>query len=191
MKGMGNSSNQSSPKTPNWRLAHAVLGNSNVSSERQSQELWRAAAADRGDHLAEALGSPLLANACVLATQTTSPSQAVREFEQSALDSHAASLALDLGKRALARSVANKTGPVGFASELFAETAGYYASRDLPSFVGAPGRIETTSKTIALKEQIRGHAREIAKTFSIETDPKGWRNYIIKVLNALQKGSER
>ncbi len=185
---MGTSSNQPSPKTPNWRLANSVLGNPNASPERQHQELWRAAIGDQGNALADALGNPLLANACILSARSKSPSEAIRRFEQSLLDSHNASLILDLGKRALARTVAAKQGSTGFASELFAETVSYYASRDLPSLVGAKGRISTTSDAIKLKNQIRDHARRIAKMIPVKTDPKGWKVYVSKVLDALQGG---
>ena len=89
---MGTSTNQSSPKTPNWRIANAVLGNPSTSPERQHQELWRAAIGDQGDALAEALGNPLLGNACALSTRSKSPSEAIRRFEQSLLDSHNASV---------------------------------------------------------------------------------------------------
>ena len=99
---MGTSSNQPSPKTPSWGLANAVLGQPSASMERQHQELWRAAIGDQGDALLDALGSPLLANACVLSTKSSSPSEAIGGFEQSLLDSHNAGLMLDLGKRALA-----------------------------------------------------------------------------------------
>ena len=188
---MGTSSNQPSPKTPSWRLAKAVLGSPSASPERQHQELWRAAIGDQGDALVEALGNPLLANACVLSTQSRSPYEAIGRFEQSLLDSHNAGLMLDLGKRALIRTVAAKKGAAGFASELFAETVSYYASRDLPSFVGAKGRILTTSDAIELKNQIQEHTRKIAKMFPVKTDPKGWKNYVSKVLDALQRGEKK
>lgn len=188
---MGTSSNQPSPKTPSWRLANAVLGNPGASPERQHQELWRAAIGDQGDALLEALGGPLMANACALSKRSRSTVEAIGRFEQSLLRSHNASFILDLGKRALVRTVAAKKGAAGFASELFAETVSYYASRDLPSFVGAKGRIMTTSDAIELKNQIRHRAREIAKIFPVKTDPKGWKNYVSKVLDALQKGKEK
>jgi hypothetical protein len=188
---LGTSSNQSSPKTPNWRIANAVLGNPSASPERQHEELWRAAIGDQGDALAEALGNPLLGNACALSARSKSPAEAIRQFDQSLLDSHNAGLILDLGKRALIRTVAAGKGAAAFAQELFAETISYYACRDLPSFVGAKGRISTTSDAIDLKDQIRNHARHIAKMFPVKTDPRGWKIYVSKVLGALQKGEQR
>ena len=188
---MGTSANQPSPKTPNWRLANAVLGNVTTSPERQHQELWRAAFGDQGDALVEALGNPLLAKACALSKRSISPSEAIGRLEKSLLDSNNASLILDLGKRALIRTVAARKGAAGFASELFVETVSYYASRDLPSFVGAKGRISTTSDAIELKNQIREHTRKITKMFPVKTDPKGWKNYVSKVLDALQKGEKK
>jgi hypothetical protein len=187
---MGTSSNQSSPRTPNWRLAHAVLGRPDVDAPTQSQELWRAAQGDQGEALLDGLGSSLLAAACNAAAKAENPSQAMRTFEQSLIEQKAAGIFLDLGMRALAKSVAAKTGEVGFASELFAEATAYYASRDLPSFVAAAGRLSTTSDSIQLKDRLRSIAREAALNVPLKTDPKGWRAYVSKVLRSLQEGSK-
>jgi len=188
---MGTSSNQRSPRTPNWRLAHAVIGRADVSASSQSQELWRAASGDQGDALLGGLGSPLLASACETAAKAQSPSQAVASFENTLINEGAAGIFLDLGARALARSVATKSGENGFASELFAEAVAYYASRDLPSYVAAPGRVKNTSDSIVLKEQLKSIARETAMKVPLKTDPKGWRDYVSKVLQNLQSGGKR
>jgi len=184
---MGTSSNHRSPNTPNWNITRSVLGNPQVSEDLQSREIWRAAMADRGDALMNDLGMPLLATACEIAAHATSLSEALGKFEQSVLSTHAASLTLDLGKRALARAVAMKSGATGFAAELFAETAGYYASRDLPSFVGAPGRVKTTTEAIALKDNLKNLARQTAQSVPVRTDPTGWKDYVSSVLTTLQK----
>jgi len=184
---MGTSSNHRSPNTPNWNLTRSVLGNTQVSEDLQSREIWRAAIADRGDVLKSDLGMPLLAAACDIAGRATSASEALNRFEQSVLSNHAASLTLDLGKRALARAVATKSGADGFAAELFAETAAYYASRDLPSFVASVGRVNTTTEAIMLKEKLMNLARKAAQSVPVRTDPAGWKDYISRVLSTLQK----
>jgi hypothetical protein len=94
-----------------------------------------------------------------------------------------------MGKRALARSAAAKSGAEGFASELFAEAASYYVSRDLPGFVGEPGRVGTTTDAINFKEQIRSVARDAALSAgTVRTDPDGWQQYVSDVLKALGRG---
>lgn len=187
---MGTSSNQRSPQTPNWRLAQALIGRSDVSALRQSQELWRAALGDQGDALFDGLGSPLLAAACENAAKDISPSQAINAFEKHLIDQNAASVYFDLGARALARAVSLKAGKTGFVSELFAEVISYYASRDLPSYVAASGRVKTTTDSIALKEQLRCIARKAASQVKVQTDPKGWKIYISKVIGNLQAGGK-
>ncbi len=184
---MGTSSNQSSPNVPEWRPAQAALGHLDWPAERQSEELWQSALADRDGRLTEELADPLLATACEIAEERIPPDSAVQSFDNTLNQQHAAGLTLDMAKRALARSSAAESGSLGFAEELFAEATSYYASRDLPSFVGAPGRIQTTSDSIALKENLRNIAREAARTAaSIATDPEGWRSYISEVLASLR-----
>ena len=188
---MGTSSNHPSPNTTNWNITRSVLGNTQVSEDLQSREIWRAALADRGDALKNDLGMPLLAAACEIATHAKSASEALGKFEQNVLSTHAAGLTLDLGRRALARAVAIKSGANGFAAELFAETAAYYASRDLPSFVGAPSRVKTTTEAIALKDNLKNLARQAAQSVPVRTDPTGWKNYVAGVLAALQKEGKK
>lgn len=188
---MGTSSNQASPSTPNWRVANAVLGKEGASPEIQSRELWRAAVADRGQALVDALASPLLARAVELAESSKGPGDALRSFERVVLDAKGAGLMLDLGKRALARAVAAGTGSAGFASELFSEVAGYYVSRDLPSFTAAPGRVGTISDAIVLKDRVRTVASEAARSLPIPEEPAGWRDYVSSVVDVLRRGGRR
>ena len=184
---MGTSSNQSSPNTPNWQPAQAILGDPNWSVERQSEELWRSALMDRDGRLAEELVDPLLASACEIAEERIPPVSAVQSFNDTLCEQYAAGLTLDMAKRALARASASGSGSVGFAEELFAEATSYYASRDLPSFVGAAGRIQTSTDSIDLKENLRNIAREAARTAGPPaTDTAGWQNYISRVIASLR-----
>ncbi|MDE0084721.1 MAG: hypothetical protein OXU23_03350 [Candidatus Poribacteria bacterium] len=188
---MGTSTNQSSPNIPRWQPVQTILGNLDWEAERQSMEIWQAAFTDRDGQLIEDLADPLLASACELAEERISPAQAVQSFDNTLSRQYAAGLTLDMAKRALARASADESGSVGFAEELFAEATSYYASRDLPSFVGAPGRVQTTSDSIALKENLRNIARSAARTAaSIATDPEGWRSYISKVIASLCGGED-
>ena len=60
---MGTSTSQPSPDTPSWRIARQVLGREAAPLARQSEEIWKAATADRGGRLSEELASPILAAA--------------------------------------------------------------------------------------------------------------------------------
>ena len=186
---MGTSSNHPSPNIPTWRPAKAILGRTDWAAERQSREIWQAALADREGRLRTDLGDPLLAGASRIAEAGLEPVSAVSSFHDSLNETQAAGLTLEMGKRALARAAAAKSGAEGFAAELFAEAASYYVSRDLPSFVGESGRVATTTDSIQFKEQIRNLAREAARSAGdVRTDPDGWQNYVSDVIARLQRG---
>lgn len=186
---MGTSSNHASPDTGGWRLAQAVLGRTAVPVEQQSVELWRAVAGDRGDRLLQDFGSPLLATAAAVAAETRTPVEALRRFDEAVRRERAAGLTLDMGRRALARTVATAGGAAAFGAELFAEAAGYYVSRDLPSYLGAAGRVATATEAVTLKEGFRTVARQAARSAAGEasppSDPQGWRAYVARVVNDL------
>lgn len=182
---MGTSTNQASPRTPSWGLVQAILGDPQVLVERQSQEIWRAAATDREGRLVADLGSSLLAVACGIASERTDPATAVGNFELFLLRERGFGLALDIAKRALARAAASGSGAPGFGAELFAEVISYYASRDLPGLVGS--RLPTTSSSIRLKEQLRGIARRAAAAVDPpSSSPDMWRTFVGSVLASLQ-----
>lgn len=202
---MNTSTNHPSPNTHVWRPAKAVLGRLDLDTAQQSLELWRSALSDRAGRLTAELTDPLIARACEIAEARMPPGRAVQSFDEVLVQQYAAGLMLDLAKRALARASASKSGSVGFASELFAETISYYASRDLPSFVGAPGRIQKISDSIALKEELQNIARGVARAVALVhadkcssefTDagrltattlstPDGWRTYVVEVISIL------
>jgi hypothetical protein len=143
---------------------------------------------ERNDLLLNDLSSPIIANACRIAERAESPSTAVKAFEDVLLQNRAAGLVLDLCKNALARAVAAGTGGQGFGTEFFAEMTDYYVSRDLPSYTAAPMRIRTISDAIQLKKQLRTAAADIAKSAGpVGTDAKGWHDYTVRVIRALQQ----
>lgn len=184
---MGTSVNHPSPNTPTWRLVSTVLGNINWSPNRQSEEIWQAALADRQGRLTNELGSPLLAEAGQIADTNRDPIIAIESFDNVLSREYASGLVYEMGKRALARAVATGTGSLGFASELFAETVAYYVSRDMPSVVGASDRIKTIRDAGTLKDSIKGLARETARQNGhLYTNAASWPNFVKTVLSALQ-----
>jgi hypothetical protein len=183
---MGTSRNDPSPNTPPWRMARAALGREQIGPERQVEALWRAAAADRGERLESAFAEPVLASACAIVEGASSVIDALNGFDSLVAERGAAGLAVDMGRRALARATAKGGTAAEFAGELFAEAASYYAARDLPSFIGAPGRVQSAAESLQLKSELRRVTKEVVSQIGKpSTDPEGWRQYVGGVLNAL------
>ena len=184
---MGTSKNVASPDTPPWRIALAILGRKDVPAARQHQEIWRSVEAERGPTFAEDFSQPTLAVACGLASSTKDVNIALLRYDTHISIEGKSGFALEIARRALARAVSGQQGGGGFVRELFAEATSYYASRDLPSFIGIRGRIETTSKAIALKAELK----EITKSVVLQAgppaiDPEGWTRYVNKVVHGLR-----
>jgi hypothetical protein len=186
---MGTSTSHPSPNTPSWRIARQVLGREAAPLARQSEEIWKAATADRGGRLGDELASPVLAAAGSVAAEATSAVDAVRAFNRIAAEQRATGLALEIGRRALMRAVTAGGGAAAFGAELFAEAASYYASRDLSSYVGAAGRVGTSSESIALKDGLRAIARGAAGEVPVRTDLDGWSAYVRGTLAVLTRGA--
>lgn len=185
---MGTSTNQRSPDRPTWRLAQALIGRTTVSPDDQARELWRAASLDPETNIAARLAHPILANACVSAATASTPSEAVRSYDSQLNETRAAGLVFDLARRALSRSVSERGGSEGFARELFAETVAYYASRDLPSYVGKRGRVATAREVIDLKRQIQHHVRELVRSQPLPTISKeSWSRYVARTVDRLTR----
>lgn len=184
---MGTSKNVSSPDTPPWKPLLAILGRSDISPERQAQEIWRSAFAERGIRLLDEFGSPAVAIACGIAAGSTDLRDASRSFTNYLAAEHRAGFATEIAKRALVRAISTNAGAEGFARELFAEATSYYASRDLPSFVGARGRIETVSSSIELKNKLKDIARTaVGSAGQPPIEPGRWAHFTETVIKKLR-----
>lgn len=151
---MGTSSNQRSPDTPNWRLARALIGNDSAPVERQSGELWRAATSDHDAGLLEFLCSPRTFAAATLTQVAATPRDAANSFFEIVKGSGNAPFLDAAASRALLRTVAKKGDARQFAGELLSEAVAYYASRELPSYLGRAGRVKSASGSIELKAKL-------------------------------------
>jgi len=172
---MGTSSNHRSPDVPSWRLARAMIGSDVAPPDQQSKELWRAASADPAADLIGYLGSERVYVAAKLSQGSSSPKEAAQAFGALVQQSGTAPFLDATTSRAMLRTVAKKGGMPQFAGELLAELIGHYASRDLPSYVGARGRIQKTSESIALKVRLQQIARDACKSPKVEVkDAKSW-----------------
>src|SRR6266851_7293053 len=184
---MGTSRNDRSPMTPPWKMALAVIATPDVPASRQSLEIWRAVAADRGDKLLRDFSNRSLAEACRWMSQRLPVHEALARFQRETKYESNAGLAIDIGRRALVRCAAERGDAAAFIGELFAEAASYYISRDVPSYVGARGRITSTSEAIRLKEVLRESTKQKVRSVGEpKLGPREWRSYISNVLNTLK-----
>jgi hypothetical protein len=152
----------------------------------QVAELWRAATADRDGVLRRELADPLLARAAdIAAASSGDPRAALEQYDRDVAESRSANFALEFGRRALARAALHETGVEGFGAELFAEATSYYVARDLPGFVGSPGRVQGAKAALTLKADLQKSAREIVSTATPATEPKAWVRYVDAALERL------
>jgi hypothetical protein len=180
---MGTSSNQRSRSIPTWLPARAVLGREGVAPDSQSRELWRAALGDQEALVRERLSSEVMRFACELASQKQPPNHSIARLDDFLQESPTPNLFDSIAKRALARAASKGGGRETFGAEVFAETASYLASRDIPSYVGAPGRIRSVNEAVELKAQLQERARTAAVNAPLkDTSSQRWRTYVANVL---------
>ena len=185
---MGTSRNDRSPETPKWKPVLAVIGNINVEAQRQNLEIWRAAFAESGELLRRSLGSPLLVQACRVVSQRLEVGNAIAAFDAAARETPEPSFISDLTRRAFIRSAARKDSVDEFIGETFSEIVTYYASRDLPSYIGAGGRISDVAASVNLKKTLQDTTKEkVASVGRPHLDSRSWRRYVARVLVELQK----
>jgi hypothetical protein len=130
--------------------------------------------------------------ACEIASQKQSPTQSLARLEDFLLESPGNPNLFDsIAKRALARAASKGGGGETFGAEIFAETASYLASRDIPSYVGTPGRIQNINEAVALKAQLQERARTAAANARLkDASLQRWRTYVANVLADLTRKAE-
>jgi hypothetical protein len=172
-----------------WQPLKAVLGRDSVPAERQSVEIWRAATAERGGNITLELGGEIVAYACSIASSSETATAAIAAYRREVLATKNVGMVVDIASRALARASYARTGSDGFAAELFAEVASYYASRDLPGVVADRGRVSNISESIMLKDEIRAIARgAVERTGPAPSEPAAWRSYVSAAIDELTGG---
>jgi hypothetical protein len=185
---MGTSRNDPSPRTPAWTPALAALGKEAVPPNKQLAEVWRAAIAQRGDSLLETLAHPALPRALGAAlAQSGDAEAAVEAFEAARSAAGAAGLQFDLARRAATRSASHGLNLNHTAAEFMAEVTDYFVSRDLPSFVGASGRVRNVAESELLRRSLRELARATSLVRGRIAGPKGWRQFVASAVERLKK----
>jgi len=184
---MRTSRNDRSPNTPPWRPVASVLGRPEITPDRQSQEIWRAAFGERREHLIADFCRPAMVDLLKVAASNPTPAMAIETFDHVISKRADAGLALNFARRALIRSAVAQGGIPSFVSELFAEASGYYVSRDLPSYVGSEGRVANISGSIELKSDIKNLTQIAARAAGVpRPDKKSWERYVSRVVDHLR-----
>ncbi len=185
---MGTSRNDPSPRIPAWTPALAALGKEAVPPNKQLAEVWRAAIAQRGDSLLDALAHPALPRMLGAAlAQSGDAEAAVGAFEDSRSAAGVAGLQFDLARRAAMRSASHGLDLNHTAAEFMAEVTDYFVSRDLPSFVGAAGRVRNVAESESLRRSLRDLARRASLVRGRISEPKSWRRFVASAVERLKK----
>jgi len=185
---MGTSTNQGSPRTPNWRAAQLAYESRDIPLDRALQEIWRAATNQEEGNIAFGLSSPIVARCLEIVSSEGSRDAALAKASSAIALSGEASLASTIAERAVALSFARGDRVTSFLASLFAEATNYLVSRDLPGFVGAGGRAENVSQALAFKSSLRQRAAEVVAGVR-GPEPHGsrqWKTYVDRVIAQLR-----
>jgi hypothetical protein len=182
---MGTSRNDRSPEVPTWKPALLALGNKSVPAERQIQEVWRAALA-HSQFLESELRNELFPTACQLVSAGLNKLDALEKFDQSMRERGASSFFLDLARRSLLRATAEQWDTTRFAADVMTEVAGYYISRDLPSYIGAKNRVWSPKEALVLKDSLKELTRSAAQSAGeVASDGSNWSTFVDRALERL------
>jgi hypothetical protein len=192
---MGTSTNQASPATPNWRVAHLAYVDESITIERAVQEIWRAATNQGETDLVSQLASSVVATCSQLASSVQSKRTVAAEVPYHIAASGEATLGSEIAYRALVKTV-GREGDLHqvFAASLFAEASDYLVSRDLPGFVGRTGRCKTIAEAIEFKSKIRDSIVGIVNdrhSPPVHPTSAAWRNYVMETIEALRGPGSR
>lgn len=187
---MGTSVSQSSPSTPNWQAAQTTYYSPEIPIERTVKELWHAADSQVDENLARDLQAPIIAECLRITLASSTRMEAVRNVTRAVVSSDQSSLAVEIARRAAARSFSGGgSSAVAFAKAMFADAGDYLASRDLPGFVGISEKIPKVSDLIALKASIRERIAEVVEDVELPEEAnivEGWSAYASRVVNTLK-----
>ena len=147
--------------------------------------------AERGPMMIRDFASASLREACRVASSGLSPREAIERFNEITRYESAAGLAIDMGRRAVARCAAERGDSTRFVAELFSEAVSYYASRDLPSYIASAGRVASSSEAIHLKDSLREVTRQQVESVGRpDLNADRWGEYVARVLRTLQGGGK-
>ena len=187
---MGTSTNQRSPRTPNWKAVEVAYTHPDISIQRTAQEVWRAAANEVDGGLVSGLRSPIVAQ-CLEVVQTSRSSiEAAQKVRRLLALSGQASLAGEIAQRAVIIAHEIKGDRTNsFVRSLFSEASNYLVSRDLPGLVGLSARVRTVQNATALKSsivnEVSSNVDAVPKPTGKLSNPKTWQKFVNIVVDHL------
>lgn len=182
---MGTSTSHPSPRTLGWSAVATGYTSSAVPLERVVVEVWRAAQSQT-EPLEKYLSSPVVFKCQEAVRQASSPSDALASVSHVLRESKQNTVIAELAKRAAAQAFRSDEPVRAWRVALFAETADYLVSRDLPGYVGPSFRNSTLNELLAFKDATVSRVKNIVS--QVQADPhsaREWRSYILRALARL------
>jgi len=181
---MGTSASHPSPSTINWHAVARGYERDDIPVERIAQELWRAAQSEPNANWSALLSSPIIATCFDIAVHGDDPVTAVRSATREIVRTRQSSIAADIAKHAVLRSVGATNRAETFVGTLFSEASNYLVSRDLSSYVGPTFRNQTVAQAIQFKKELSGRVAEVVRQAApvpSTRDPQAWQAYVHRV----------
>lgn len=187
---MGTSTNQRSPRTPNWKAVEVAYTHPGASIQRTAQEVWRAAANEFDGGLVSSLSSPIVAQCLEVAQTSRSTIDAAQKVRRLLALSGQASLAGEIAQRAVIIAREKEGNRINaFVRSLFSEATNYLVSRDLPGFVGLSDRVRTVQIATVLKSsiinEVSSNVDAVPKPSGKLSNPKTWQKFVNNVVDNL------
>lgn len=187
---MGTSTNQRSPRTPNWKAVEVTYTHPGATVQRTAQEIWRAAANEPDGGLISTLSNPIIAQCVDVVQKSQSATDAAQKVRRLLALSGQSSLAGEIAQRASIiahETKGNRTN--AFVRSLFSEASNYLVSRDLPGFVGLADKVRTVQNAAVLKsaimKEVSSNVDTVPKPSGKLSNPRTWQKYIKSVVNHL------
>src|SRR5215208_2524088 len=105
---MGTSTNQRSPRTPNWKSVEVAYTHPSTTIQRTAQEIWRAAINEAEGGLVSGLRSPIIAKCLEVVQNSHTSTEAAQQVRRLLALSGQASLAGEIAQRAAVIAHATK-----------------------------------------------------------------------------------
>jgi len=184
---MGTSISHRSPNTLPWRTVWSGYTNGSFSSDKISNEVWRAITNSSDYKIGEVLKSDFIYSMSRIASKTNNLSEAIGLATKYIITNKCNSILAEIAKRALIKSFIRGGKGETFKEQVFAETANYYISRDLSGFLNKSYRNKTIKDMIAFKNELIQITQRKAKnedsTINTHDD---WDNYVSRLIFSLR-----
>jgi hypothetical protein len=184
---MGTSVSHGSPRTVNWVAVSAAYRDAKVDPERVVKELWRAAQSDSAANWADLMASPAVTICLGAALRSNSVASAVKEATVAIANERLGSLAAEIAKRAIVRSLSAQDRSAAFATAVFSEASNYLVSRDLCASFGSAERLSSMSRTISFKASLLDQVQRVVRDAGAPGGVESWAAFSRRVVSLLSR----